>query len=106
MFDKSSLDEQNANKQSLKVDNRRGDNTSERLENNDGEVQLEDKNLIFKPIWKDNAGEYLQRVSRCGLLITEKCKRQHKKELKKSTFTIKSIVDIFSAKSNKIMTNP
>lgn len=59
----------------MKVDNGKGDNIQEKLENNDREIQLEDKNLIFKPIWKDNAGGYLQGVRRCCLSIIKKRKR-------------------------------
>ena len=104
-FDKSSLDGKSADEENLEVDNGRGDNT-QGLGDNDGGVQLEDENSIFRPFWKDNAGGYLQGVRRCSSSTTRKCERRRKKELEKSTSTTRSIVDIFSAQSNKILSTP
>ena len=100
-FDECSLDEQSADEESLEVDNGRGDNTQEGLGDNDGGVQLEDEDPIFRPVWKDNAGGYLRGVRGCGSSTTEKRERQRKRELEKSASTTRSIVDMFSAQSNK-----
>lgn len=35
-------------------------------------VQLEVEDQSFKPVWKDDGGEYLRGIRRCGSLATEK----------------------------------
>lgn len=107
--DRESTDEENlevieedleVDKEDLGVDGR-GNNTQEGLGDNNGGVQLEDKNPIFRPVWKDNAGGYLRGVRESGSSTTKKRERQRKSELKKSASTIRSIVDMFSAQSKK-----
>ena len=100
-FDECSLDERSTDEESLEVDNRKGDNTQEGLGDNNGGVQLEDEDPIFRPVWKDNAGGYLRGVRGFGSSTTEKRERQRKRELEKSASTTRSIVDMFSARSNK-----
>ncbi len=55
----SSLDEHSSDEDNMEVDNRRGDNTYLELGDQDGGVQLGDKERSFRPVWKDNAGSYL-----------------------------------------------
>ena len=64
-------------------------------------VQLGVEDPIFRPVWKDDAGVYLRGVRGCGSSTTEKHERQRKRELEKSASTTRSIVDMFSAQSNK-----
>ena len=83
------------------MNNRKGDNTQKRLGDNDKRIQLEDEDLIFRPVWKDNSGGYLQGVRECGLSSIQKHERQRKRELEKLASITRSIVDMFSAQSNK-----
>ena len=68
---------------------------------NDGGVQLEVKDQSFRPIWKDDAGEYLRGIRERGSSAIEKRERQRKREMEKSASTTGSIVDKFSAQLNK-----
>ena len=65
-------------------ENRRGDSTQEGLRDNNGEVlvQLEVKDHSIQPVWKDNAGGYLQGIRGCVSLATEKCKQRRKERWK------------------------
>ena len=100
-FDESSHDEQSSNEESLEVDDGRGDNTQEGLGDNNRGVLLEVEDPIFRTVWKDDAGGYLRGVRGCGSSTIEKRERQRKRELEKSAFTTRSIVDMFSTQSNK-----
>ena len=64
-------------------------------------VQLEVKDQSFRPVWKDDAGEYLRGIRGCGSSATEKRERRRKREMEKSASTTRSIVDMFSAQLNK-----
>ena len=63
-----------SDEENSEVDNGRGDGTQEGLGDDDGGVQLEVKDQSFRPVWKDNAGEYLRRIRGCGLSATENVK--------------------------------
>lgn len=109
-FEESSLDREGiyeedseVDEEELGLDDGRGDNTQEGLGDNDGGVQLEDKDPIFRPVWKDNAGGYLRVVRGCGSSTIRKRENQRKRELEKSASTTRSIVDMFSAQSNKTL---
>ena len=100
-FAESSLDGHSSDKENSEVDNRRGNGTQEGLGDNDGGIQLEVKDRSFRPVWKDNAGEYLRGIRGCGSSATEKRERRRKREMEKSASTTRSIVDMFSAQLNK-----
>ena len=72
----SSLDEPSSDKDNVEVDNRRGDNTHEGLGDQDGGVQLGDKERSFRLVWKDDAGSYLRGMKGCDLSAAEKRERQ------------------------------
>ena len=46
-----------------------------------GGVQLEVKDQSFRPIWKDDAGEYLRGIRERGSSAIEKRERQRKREM-------------------------
>ena len=71
----SSLDEPSSDEDNVEVDNRRGDNTHAGLGDQDGGVQLGDKERSFRPVWKDDAGSYLRGMKRYGSSATEKRER-------------------------------
>ena len=78
-FEEFSLDREGTDEEDLEVDEEelgvddgRGDNTQEGLGDNDGGVKLEDKDPIFRPVCKDNAGGYLRGVRGCGSSTTRK----------------------------------
>ena len=67
----------------------------------DGGVKLGDKERSFRPVWKDDAGSYLRGMKGCGLSATEKRERRRNRELEKSAFQTRSIVEMFSAHCDK-----
>ena len=67
----------------------------------DGRVQLGDKERRFRAVWKDDAGSYLQEMKGYGSSATKKQERQRNRELEKSTSQTKSIVEMFSANRDK-----
>ena len=83
------------------MDNKKGDNTHAGLGDQDGEVQLRDKERSFRPVWKDDAGSYLQGMKGCGSSATEKQERQRNRELEKSASQTRSIVEMFFAHRDK-----
>ena len=64
----SSLVEPSSDEDNLEEVKKRGDNTCESLGAEDGGVELGDKDRSFKPVWKDDAGNYLRGISGCGSL--------------------------------------
>ncbi len=97
----SSLDEPSSDEDNVVVDNRRGDNTHIGLGDEDGEVQLGDKESSFRPVWKNYAGSYLRKMKECGSSATEKRERRCNGELKRSVSQTKSIVEMFSVHCDK-----
>lgn len=51
--DEPSLGERSSNEENVEADDGRGDNTKERLGDNDGEVQLEVEDHTFRPVGKE-----------------------------------------------------
>ena len=82
------------------MDNKRGDNTHEGLGDHDG-VQLGVEEHSFRPIWKDDAGSYLQGMKGCGSSATEKREKRRNRELEKSASQTRSIVEMLSIQRNK-----
>ena len=97
----SSLVEPSSDEDNLEVVKKRGDNTCEGLGDEDGGVELGDKDRSFKPVWKDNAGNYLRGISGCGSLSSEKRKRRRNRDLEKSASQTRSIVEMFSTQHSK-----
>ena len=97
----SSLDEPSFDKDNVEVDNKRGDNTYERLGDQDRRVQLGDKKRSFRPVWKNDEGSYLRGMKGCSLSAIEKQERWRNWELEKSAFQTRSIVEMFSAHRDK-----
>lgn len=64
-------------------------------------VLLEVEDLIFRLVWKNNAGEYFRKVKGRGSSTIEKRKRQHKRDLEKLTSTIGSIMNMFLTQLNR-----
>ncbi len=56
---------------------------------------------MIQLVWNDDAEKYLQGIKECGSSTIEKRERCCKSEIKKSTSTTKSIIDMFSAQFNK-----
>lgn len=65
------------------------------LKNNKQGRLLENKKYIFEPIWKIEADGYFCRFKRYCSYATKKQKIKQKNWLKKSTFHIQLIVEIF-----------
>ena len=97
----SSLDEPSSDEDNVEVDNKLGDNTYEGLGDQDGGVQVGDKERSFRPVWKDDAGSYLRGIKGCGSSATEKRERRRNRELEKSASQTRSIVEMFSAHRDK-----
>ena len=74
----SSLDEPSSKEDNLEVDHKWENNAHERLGDHDGWVQLGVEKRSLRPIWKDDAGNYLQGIQGCGLSATKKCEKQLK----------------------------
>ena len=100
-IENSSLIEPSSDEDNLEVDNKRGDNTSEGLGDEDGGVHLGVEERSFKPVWKDDAGSYLRGISGCRSSASEKRKRRRNRDLEKSASQTRSIVEMFSAQYNK-----
>ena len=62
---------------------------------------MEVKDQSFRPVWKDDAGEYLRGIRGCGSSATEKRERRRKREMEKSASITRSIVDMISAQLNE-----
>ena len=85
----------------MEVDNKRGDLTNKRLEDQDGGVHLVDKERSFKSVSNNNAGNYLQGIKKYGLSATEKQERRCNWELEKLASQTRSVVEMFSAHCDK-----
>ena len=83
------------------MDNRQGDNTHVELEHQDWGLQWGNKERIFRPVEKNDAGSYLQVMKGFGLSAKEKQKRRCNRELEKSASQTRSIVEMFSAHRNQ-----
>ena len=65
-------------------------------DDDDGGVQLRVEERIFRPVWKDKAGNYLRGIKGCGSSATEKREKRRIRELEKLASQTRSIVDMFS----------
>ena len=97
----SSLVEPSFDEDNLEVDNKRGDDTYEGLGDEDGGVHIGVEERSFKPVWKDDADSYLRGISGCESSASEKRKRRRNRDLEKSAFQTRSIVEMFSFQYNK-----
>lgn len=74
-------------------------NIYKRLKNNNWEIPLKIKNLIFNIVWKNSTNNCFWEIKKCNLLITKNMKNNINKSLKKLISIIRLILDILSNKN-------
>lgn len=79
----------------------REDSTWERLRDNNKGILLEIEEIVIISVLKENADKYLWSIRGYSSSVIEKREQCRKRELEKSVFIIRSIVDIFSAQIKK-----